>query len=64
MQIMRIFTLISNSKADQKVDVIEKYRSQMSAIENEVIKQNNYMHYQIGKMKETQKKTVAIDGLK
>eukprot|EP00347_Sterkiella_histriomuscorum_P020526 403337466 len=64
MQIMRIFTLISNCKAEQKADTIEKYRQQMSVIENEVVKQSNHIKSQVSKIKETQKKIVAIDGLK
>jgi hypothetical protein len=38
MQIMKIFTMISNSSADKKIDIIDRYRSQMNAIEREVAK--------------------------
>lgn len=38
MQIMRIFTLISRSKVEEKGEVIEKYREQMGHIEREVLK--------------------------
>ena len=36
----------------------------MSVIENEVVKQSNHIKSQVQKIKETQKKIVAIDGLK
>lgn len=40
---MRVFTLISNSRAEEKVEIIEKYRNQMNIIENEIQKQNYFI---------------------
>ncbi|CDW76656.1 kelch motif family protein [Stylonychia lemnae] len=63
VQIMKIFTLISNATADQKVVVIEQNRNQMNALEAEIRKQDAYIVKQSMKMRDAQNKTVSLEGL-
>lgn len=60
---MKIFTIISNSPAEQKPLLIDQHRKQMMAIEAEIKRQDSYIVKQAAKIKEAQIKTVALDGL-
>eukprot|EP00347_Sterkiella_histriomuscorum_P001097 403373339 len=63
VSIMKIFTLISNTSAEQKPHIIEQHRNQTKSLEAEIKKQDAFIVKQAARMKEAQIKTVAIDGL-
>lgn len=50
MEIMKIFTVISNAPAEQKVSVIEQNRTSMNQIESHIKQQDAFISKQVAKM--------------
>ena len=63
MEIMRIFTVISNAPADQKVSVIEENRPIINQIESAIKRKDDFISARSQRMRQAQNRTVLIEGL-